>query len=114
MFRRTFTRHALDHFVTSTNSASVLRTADARLVVVVDTTLGARRRIAASHRQGGDKRAGSLRLSTYHVVLAVQTLRARSACSASRADARVLTAARDVISGCGQPRPRLEKVHVAR
>ena len=35
----------------------------------------------------------------YHVVLAVQTLRARSACSASRADARVWTAARDVIWG---------------
>jgi hypothetical protein len=31
-------------------------------------------------------------LLAYHVVLAVQTLRARSACSASRADARVWTA----------------------
>jgi hypothetical protein len=31
-----------------------------------------------------------------HTVLAIQTLRARSACSASRADARVWTAARGV------------------
>jgi hypothetical protein len=47
----------------------------------------------------GYKKEGEITYShsAYHTVLAVQTLRARSACSASRADARVWTAARGVI-----------------
>ena len=48
-------------------------------------------------------------------VLAVQTLRARSACSASRADARVWTAARGVIGrGWAIPPKIKERDHVAR
>jgi DNA repair protein RadC len=46
---------------------------------------------------------------SYHTVLAVQTLRARSACSASRADARVWTAARGVIPGTRAIPPNREE-----
>src|ERR1700722_7745505 len=59
------------------------------------------RQVKGRHRlkKLGEEGGISESLTAYHVVLAVQTLRARSACSASRADARVWTAVRSVMEG---------------
>jgi hypothetical protein len=70
------------------------------------TLVGRREQAEADEKR---REEGGITRPAYHVVLAVQTLRARSACSASRADALVWTAARGVIPKTRAIPPKIQE-----